>query len=62
MEYRLEPVSQRHAAHCRHYQLIVVYGEIRFLEVGSHLELRRRDFVVSSRDWYTKLVELELDL
>ena len=39
----------------------MVDGEVRFLEVRRHLELRRRNFVVSSRDWHPELVELELD-
>ena len=60
VEDGLQTMSERDTTKRCHHELVVVDGEIRFLEVRRHLELTRRDFVVTSSDWHAELVELEL--
>src|SRR5512132_184035 len=55
-------MTQRDAAQRRHYELVVIDGDVGLLEARRHLELTRRDFVVSRDDRDTQSVELVLDL
>ena len=49
VQQRLQAVAQRDAPQRRHHEQVVVDGEIGLLEIRRHLELARRDFVVTSR-------------
>src|ERR1700730_6852655 len=60
VQERLEAVPERHAPKRCHDQHVVIDGEIGFLEVGRHLELTRRDFVVTSGNRHSEFVQLEL--
>ena len=62
VEERLQVMTQRHAAQGRHHELVVVDGDIGLLEARGHLELARRDFVVTRDDRDAELVELVLHL
>ena len=56
-----KPVAQRDAAQRRHHELVVVRRDVRLLEARRHLELTRRDFVVSRHDRHAQAIELVLD-
>src|SRR5688572_15031393 len=62
VENGLQPVAERDASKSRHHQHVVVDREIGLLEVRRHLELARRDFVMSGRYRNSELVKLELNL
>ena len=51
----------RDFAERRHHELVVVDGDVGVLEVRRHLELARRDLVVSGDDRNAELVQLRLD-
>ena len=55
-------MTQRHAAQRRHHELVVVDADIGLLEARRHLELARRDFIVTRDDRHTELVQLVLHL
>ncbi|SRR6266852_733044 len=56
----LEAVPERYPPKRCHHQHVVIDGEIGFLEVGRHLELAGRDFVVTSGNRHSQFVQLEL--